>query len=156
MKKRQNEVKRNIFLFDEVKKHSRTSPDVQFKEFSLTKQKTRHRTDCEWIGKTINKKIWSKKFKKKSKNQSEIAACEHKTTSEKANFCSNTDFSLYFRIRAMKFHAAEPLALSLHFMSRRDQNHYSNVKNHENVWTDLKKTAPQYTSNSLNCKKQKR
>ena len=48
LKKRQNEVKRNIFLFDEVKKHSRTSPDVQFKEFSLTKQKT---LDLEW---TIN------------------------------------------------------------------------------------------------------
>ena len=53
LKKRQNEVKRDIFLFDEVKKHSRTSPDVQFKEFSLTKQKTRPRTDYEWIGKTI-------------------------------------------------------------------------------------------------------
>ena len=39
--------------FDEVKKHSRTSPDVQFKEFSLTKQKTRPRTDYEWIGKII-------------------------------------------------------------------------------------------------------
>ena len=34
------------------KKHSRTSPDVQFKEFSLTK-KTRPKTDYEWIGKTI-------------------------------------------------------------------------------------------------------
>ena len=46
LKKRQNEVKRNIFLFDEVKKkHSRTSPDVQFKEFSLTKQK---KLDLEW------------------------------------------------------------------------------------------------------------
>ena len=38
---------------DETKKHSRTSPDVQFKEFSLTKQKNRPRTDYEWIGKTI-------------------------------------------------------------------------------------------------------
>ena len=28
------------------------------------------------------------------KNQSEIAACEQKTTCEKANFCSNTVFSL--------------------------------------------------------------
>ena len=37
---------------DEIKKHSRTSPDVQFKEFSLTK-KTRPKTDYEWIGKTI-------------------------------------------------------------------------------------------------------
>ena len=53
LKKRQNEVKRNIFLFDEVKKHSRTSPDVQLKEFSLIKQKTRPRTDYEWIVKTI-------------------------------------------------------------------------------------------------------
>ena len=53
LKKRQNEVKRKIFLFDEVKKHNRTSPDVQFKEISLTKQKTRSRTDYEWIGKTI-------------------------------------------------------------------------------------------------------
>ena len=38
---------------DETKKHSRTSPDVQFKELSLTKHKTRPRTDYEWIGKTI-------------------------------------------------------------------------------------------------------
>ena len=37
------------------KKHSRTSPDVQFKKFSLTTQKTRPRTDYEWIGKTILK-----------------------------------------------------------------------------------------------------
>ena len=35
--------------------------------------------------------------KKNNKNQSEIAACEH---SEHANFCSNTVFSLYFKIRA--------------------------------------------------------
>ena len=33
----------------------------------------------------------------KTKNQSEIAACEQKTTSEKANFCSHTVFSLYFK-----------------------------------------------------------
>ena len=32
---------------DELKKHSRTSPEVQFKEFLLTKQKTRPRTDYE-------------------------------------------------------------------------------------------------------------
>ena len=30
-----------------IKKYSRTSPDVQFNEFSLTKQKTRARTDFE-------------------------------------------------------------------------------------------------------------
>ena len=37
----------NLLKFDEVKKHSRTSSDVQFKEFSMNKQKTRPRTDYE-------------------------------------------------------------------------------------------------------------
>ena len=36
-----SQVVRIIDGDDELKKHSRTSPDVQFKEFSLTKQKTR-------------------------------------------------------------------------------------------------------------------
>ena len=43
------------------------------------------------------------KNRKNCKNQSEIDACEQKTTSEKANFCSNTVFSLYFKIRAKKY-----------------------------------------------------
>ena len=64
---------------------------------------------------------------KNSKNQSEIAACEQKTTSEKTNFCSNTVFSLYFEIRVTKLHAAKPLVFSLHFLLRRDQNHSSNL-----------------------------
>ena len=67
------------------------------------------------------------KIEKNSKNQSEIAACEQKTTTEKPKFCSNTVFSLYFKIRAKKIHAAKPLAFSLHFLFRRDQNHYSNL-----------------------------
>ena len=46
-------------------------------------------------------------------DQSEITACEQKTTSEEADFCSNTVFSIYFEIRANKFHAAKPLAFSL-------------------------------------------
>ena len=33
---------RNKNLDDEKKQHSRTTPDVQFKEFSSTKQKTRN------------------------------------------------------------------------------------------------------------------
>ena len=67
------------------------------------------------------------KNRKNSKNQDEIAACEQKTTSEKAYLCSNTVFSLYFKIGAKKFHAVKPLAFSLHFLFRRDQNHYSNL-----------------------------
>ena len=96
------------------------------------------------------------KKSKKGENRSEIAACEQKTTSEKANFCSNTIFSLYFEFRAKKFHAAKPLAFSLHFLFRRDQNHYSKLtskimKMCEQIFK--KKTAPQYNSNSLKCKK---
>ena len=66
-------------------------------------------------------------IRKNSENRSEIAACEQKTTSDKANFCSNTVFSLYFKSRAKKFHAPKPLAFSLHFLFRRDQNHYSKL-----------------------------
>ena len=66
------------------------------------------------------------KNRKNCKNESVIAACEQKTTTDKANFCSNTVFSLY-KNRAKKFHAAKPLAFSLHFLFRRDQNHYSNL-----------------------------
>ena len=38
----------------------------------------------------------------KTENQSEIAACEQKTTTDKANLCSNTVFSLYFKISRRK------------------------------------------------------
>ena len=112
----------------------------------MTKQKTRPRTDYEWIGKTIIKKIRSKKFIKKKENQSEIAAFEQQTTSEKANFCSTTVFSLYFKIRAKKIDATEPLAFSLYFLFRRDQNHDSDLtpkimKMCEQIFK--KKTAPQ-------------
>ena len=77
---------------------------------------------------------WEKNLQKnpiqkieKTENQSEIAACEQKTTTEKPNFCSNTVFALYFKIRAKKTHAAKPLAFSLRFLFRRDQNHHSNL-----------------------------
>ena len=137
-----------------LKKHSRTSPDVQFKEFPLTKQKTRPRTNINGMEKPFRKKS-DPKNRKYSKNQSEIAACEQKTTTEKPNFCSNTVFSLYFKIRAKKIHAAKPLAFSLHFLFRRDQNHYSNLTSKIMKMCEQilkKKTSPQYSSNSLNCK----
>ena len=66
-------------------------------------------------------------MKKNSKDQSEIAASEQKTTSEKANFCSNIIFSLCFIIREKKDHDAKPLAFLLHFLFQPDQNHYSNL-----------------------------
>ena len=79
-----------------------------------------------------------------------------KTTTEKPNFCSNTVFSLYFKIRAKKIHAAKPLAFSLQFLFRRDQNHYSNLTSKIMKMCEQilkKKTAPQYNSNSLRNKK---
>ena len=59
------------------------------------------------LGKPFQKKSDTKN-RKNCKNQSEIAACEQKTTCEKANFCSNSVLSLYFKFRAKKFHAAKP------------------------------------------------
>ena len=106
------------------------------------------------LGKSFTKNP-IEKMKENSKYQVEIAACEQKTTSEKANFCFNAVFSLYFKIRAKKVHAAKPLALLLRFLFRRDQNHHSNLKSKIMKMCEqiLKKTATQYNSNSLNCKK---
>ena len=106
------------------------------------------------LGKPFRKKS-DQKLKKNSKNQGEIAEGEQKTTSKKAHFCSNTLFSLYFKIRAKKIHVEKPLAFSLHFLFRRDKNPYSNLtskimKMCEQIFR--KKTAPQYKSDSLNCK----
>ena len=64
------------------------------------------------------------KMKENSKYQVEIAACEQKTTSEKANFCFNAIFSLYFKIRAKKttsFFGVTKITTQIRF------------KNHENV-----------------------
>ena len=96
------------------------------------------------------------KNRKNCTDQSEIVACEQKTNSEKANFCSNLVFSLYFKFRAKRFHAAKPLAFSPHFLFRRDQSHYSNLTSKIMKMCEQilkKKTTPQYNSNSLNCKK---
>ena len=64
--------------------------------------KNRPRMNYDWIGKTIFKKS-DPKNRKKLKNQSEVAACEQKTTREKGNFCSGTVFLLYLKIRAKNF-----------------------------------------------------
>ena len=54
-----------------------------------------------------------------------------------------------------KNHSAKPLAFSHHFLFRRDQNHHSNLTSKIMKMCEQilkKKTAPQYNSNSLNCK----
>ena len=82
------------------------------------------------------------KNEKTSKNQSQIAACEHKTTSEKVNLCSNAVFSLCFKIGVK----IELLAFSLNFLFRCDQNHYSNLtlnimKMCEQIFKKLSRTS---------------
>ena len=52
------------------KKHSRTSADVQSKEFSLTRQNSRPRMDYEWIGESISQESSSKNRKKNKKTMS--------------------------------------------------------------------------------------
>ena len=101
---------------------------------------------------------------KNSKNQSKIAAFEKKS-SEKADFCSNTVFSLYFKIgvinsrrKITRFLAPLPVSAWPKSLLQFD------FKNHENVWIDLKKDsapiqfkffellkprAPQYSSAQL-------
>ena len=55
-----------------LKKHSRTRPDVQFKECLLTTQKTRPRKDYEWIGKPFRKNPIYKIEKKPEKIKAKL------------------------------------------------------------------------------------
>ena len=76
-----------------------------------------------------------------------------KITIEKANFCSNTAFSLYFEIRVKKIQGAKPIAFSIQFHFRRDQSHFSNlISKIKKMCESLKKQRP-FTTHPLNCKK---
>ena len=121
-------------------------------QFLMKKQKTRPRTGYEWIGKTM--KIKSKKLRTLTINI-KMPHVRYMTTREEANFCSNT-FLLYSKTRLKKFQAAKPLAFLLQFLFRREQNHYSKLTSKIMKMCDQilkKKTAPQYNSYSLICKK---
>ena len=89
------------------------------------------------------------KIEKNSKTQSEFATCEQKSTSKKANFCSNTACSLYFKINVKITPQNHSLSRSTScFSVTKITTH--DFKNHKNVSRDLKKTAPQYNSNFSN------
>ena len=78
------------------------------------------------LGKPYRKKF-EPKLEKTVKIKVKLPHVNKKSTSEKANLCSNTVFSLCFETRAKKFHSAKPLAFSLHFLFRRDRNHHFNL-----------------------------
>ena len=63
LKKRQNEVKRNIFLFDEVKNIAGQVLTYNSKNFHWMNRKTRPKMDYELIEKTILTKIRTKNKK---------------------------------------------------------------------------------------------
>ena len=61
------------------------------------------------LGKPLRKTL-IQKIEKTEKIKVKLPHVNKKITNEKTNFCSNTAFSLYFKIRAKNIHAAKPLA----------------------------------------------
>ena len=102
--------------------------------------------DFHWLNKKLDPERTinglEKPFRKKSKKKIKVS-CRiwTKTTSEKANYCSKTVFLLYFKIRAKKISRRKatrffaPLSVSAWPKSLLQFD----FKNHEMVWTDLKK-----------------
>ena len=78
------------------------------------------------MGKLFRKKNPIQKIEKTGKIRVKLPHV-NKNHYRETEFLFNTVFSLYFKIRAKKIHAAKPLAFSLHFLFRRDQNHHSNL-----------------------------
>ena len=71
------------------------------------------------------RKTFEKTSQKTFKINFKMPYLNKKPLARKQNFVQT--LSLYFGIRAKKFHVAKPLAFLLHFLFRRDQNHYSNL-----------------------------
>ena len=99
----QIDFKKHENVWTDLKKHSRTSPDVNFKEFSLTKQKNLTYNGL-WVNKEnqfLKKKVRSKSEKKKQKINVKMPHV-NKTTSEKWKFISNKKQSLEWSVNGLK------------------------------------------------------
>ena len=79
------------------------------------------------LRKSFFKKSDQKISQKKTKNQSQNVACEQKNHYRETEFLFKHRFRTLLYNQSEKIHAAKPLAFSLHFLFRRDQNHYSNL-----------------------------
>ena len=101
LKRRQNEVKRNIFLFDEVKNIAGQVLTYNSKNFHWLNRKTRPRMDYEWIEKTILKKSDQKIRKKKQKINVKMPHVNKKTTSEKGKFNSNKKLGIEWAVNGL-------------------------------------------------------
>ena len=107
---------------------------------NLVQTKNRPIMNYKWIGKAIKKKFRSKKLKEKTVKIKVTLSHVNKTSQARRQFFVQIAFSH----STLKLQDAKPQAFSLHFLFRRDQNHYSNLtwrdhnhysnsKNHENV-----------------------
>ena len=114
---------------------------------------------CEWIGKTIYKTNPIQKIEKTVKIRVKLPHVNKKPLPRNRIFVQTPFSHSTLKLERKKIHAAKPLAFSLHFLFRRDQNHHSNLTSKTMKMCEQilkKKTAPQYNSNSLNCKKYSR
>ena len=122
LKKNQNKKIRNKQKINVKMPHVNKKTTSEKWKFNSNKK-----LGLEWalngLGKPI-KKNPIQKIEKTVKIRVKLPHVNKKPLTEKPNFCSNIVFSLYFKIRAKKIHAAKPLAFSLHFLFRRDQNHH--------------------------------
>ena len=86
----------------ELKKHSRTSPDVQFKEFSSTEQKINQKRTMSELVKPVAKQSDLKNILKKLKINVKTPHMNKKTTSEKEKFGSNKTLGLNSTMNGIK------------------------------------------------------
>ena len=73
------------------------------------------------------KKSDPKKYEKTVKKIDDKMPHLNKKPPARKRFIVQTKFSLYFKIRTNKNHAAKPLAFSHQFRFRHDQNHHSKL-----------------------------
>ena len=83
----------------------------------------------------MNGLVFSKPFRKKSdptnrknsKHQSKIATCEKKPLARKRIFVQIPFSHSTLNLERKNFTPQKTIAFSLHFLFRRDQNHYTNL-----------------------------
>ena len=83
--------------------------------------------DYEWIGKTIWKKNPIQKIEKTVKIKVKLPHVNKEPLARKRIIVQTPFSHSTLKLERKKIHAAKPLAFSLHFLFRRDQNHHSNL-----------------------------
>ena len=116
----ENQVK-NINKKQKINQNAACEQKTISEKWKFGSNKKRASMNSEWVEKTIWKKIRSKKSRKTVKIKMKLPHVNKKPLARKRTFVQTQFFSLYFKIRAKKFHAAKPIAFSLPLLFRRDQ-----------------------------------